>query len=296
MDQAISLDPEFAAAYALKARLIAVAAPPTEDVERVIIESANRALELDPTLGQAHLALGILHESRWRASDALASLQRAYDLNPGDPRILIEYARFNRYTGDYERAVEVNRRAIELDPLSRSPYTQLGASLHALGNFDEAAESFEKGIELQPTFGVTYSQAAALEARRGRVEDALRYLETAEALLTPVNALRGAQMAASYARVDRPDDAQRMFDRIATVDREVQQSDVIWTIAYLAIGENDEAHTRLTNAVENQIPEGLFSYGETRIPFTNLKSNLWGLDALEEPRFVELRDRIFALD
>ena len=45
-----------------------------------------------------------------------------------------------------------------------------------------------------------------------------------------------------------------------------------------------------------QIPAGLFSYGETRIPFSNVKGNVWGLPALEEPRFVELRDRIFALD
>ena len=44
------------------------------------------------------------------------------------------------------------------------------------------------------------------------------------------------------------------------------------------------------------MPARLFSYSDARIPFTNLKSNVWGLPALEEPRFVELRERIFALD
>jgi len=87
-----------------------------------------------------------------------------------------------------------------------------------------------------------------------------------------------------------------MFDQIETIDRETPQSDALWAVAYLAIGDDDEAYARLTNAIENQIPAGLFAYAEVRIPFSNTKGNVWRLPVLEEPRFIALRDRIFALD
>lgn len=295
LDQAIAGDPDFAEAYALKAIYMAWTAPPSDETEQLVAENAETALRLDPTLGVAHLALGMLHESRWRGAEALASLQRAYELSPNNPLVLEEYGRFNRYVGNYAEAVRANLRAVGLDPNSQMQHSQLGASLGTLGEFDRAAEAFRAGIALEPSVIGPHVQLAAVEARRGRFDDALRELELTEALGTD-DPVRLAQMAGSYARIGRAEDAQRLFERIEVIDREDPQSDALWAVAYLAIGDYDEAYARLTNAIETQVPARLFSYGEARIPFTNLKSNVWGLPALEEPRFVELRERIFALD
>jgi TolB-like protein len=294
--RAIELDPNFAEAYAQGALYLAITGTPSDETERLVVENAEKALELDPSLGLAHLALGVLHQSRWRGAEALASLERAYELNPSDPLALTEYARFNRYVGNYEAAVEANLRAAELDPNTRNTQSQLGTSLHALGEFDRAAEAFQAALDLDPSFLGTYTQFAQLEAARGNNDAALRRLEIAEGLLAPDNATRIIQMAGTYARLGRPDDALRMYRLIEAIDREQAESDARWAVAYLAIGDEDEAYSRLTNAIENQVPSGLYPYNAVRVAFTNLKSNVWGLPALEEPRFVELRDRIFALD
>lgn len=295
LDRVIELDPEFADAYAFKAYYIAYTAPPSEETERIITENAETALRLDPTLGLAHLARGVLYQGRWRGAEALASLQRAYELAPSDPNVLIMYAQFNRYVGNHAEALEANLRAAELDPNTSRSHSQLGASLRRF-DFDRAADAFRRAISLSPLNLGNHVQLAALEAIRDRPEDALRELELAEALLDPDTSVRRMQMAATYARIGRPDDAQRLFDEIEAIDRETPQSDALWAVAYLAIGDDDEAYARLTNAIESQIPAGLFSYGDVRIPFSNTKTNVWGLPILEEPRFRELRDRIFALD
>jgi len=296
LDRAIALDPDFALAYAQRAYFIAFTAPSTDETERRVTADARAALDRDPTLGIAHLALSVLHESSWRGTEALAELQRAIELSPNDPVALQAYAIFNRYVGNYSEAVPANRRAVALDPNVANRHAQLGTSLHAFGDFDGAADAFRAAIELAPSFINPHVQLAQLEGARGRVTAALGELELAEVLLTPDNATRRAQMAATYARIGRPNDARRLFDEMQVIDRENPQSDARWAIMYLAIGDNDEAYRRLSNAIENQVPQGLFSYADVRVPFTNIKSNVWNLDALEEPRFVALRERIFAFD
>jgi len=296
LDRAIEIDPEFGEAYARRALYLAYASAPTDERTRFVIENAETALDLDPTLGLAHLALAVLYQGRWQGAEALESLRRAYALAPNDPEVLIIYAQFNRYTDNVSEAVEANIKAAALDPNSSGSHSQLGASFRQMSMYDEAAEAYERAIELSPSNLGNHTQFATLQAVRDRPEDALRELELAEVLLTPDAAVRRAQMAGAYARVGRPDDARRMFDQIAAIDRDSPVGDVIWGVAYLTVGDHDEAYARLTNAIENQIPNGLLAYSQTRIPISNIKSNVWELPVLEEPRFVELRGRIFALE
>ncbi len=62
------------------------------------------------------------------------------------------------------------------------------------------------------------------------------------------------------------------------------------------MGDYEQAKNRLANAIDNQVPTGAFSFGDFRIPFTNIKSNSWRDPELDKPEFQELRDKIFALD
>ena len=294
--RAIEIDPEFAEAYARRALYLAYTSAPTDESASFVIENAETALDLDPTLGLPHLALAVLYQGRWQGAEALASLRQAYALAPNDAEVLILFAQFNRYIGNLSDALEANIKAADLDPNSSRSHSQLGASLRQMELYDRAADAYRRGIELSPSNLSNHTQFAMLEAARDRPDAALRELELAEVLLTPDEALRRAQMAGTYARIARPDDAQRMFEQIVAVDRDSPVGDAILGVAYLAIGEHDEAYARLTNAIDNQIPNGLLSYRQTRIPISNVKGNVWDLPVLEEPRFVELRDRIFALE
>jgi len=296
LDRATELDPEYSDAYALKALYMAVTAPPTNETERFVVENADKALSLDPTAARPHLALALLRQGRWEGSEALASLQSAYELAPNDVEVLILFAQFNRYIGNVAEALEANQRAAELDPNSSRSYSQLGASLRYSEMYAEAEVAYERAIALAETNIGNRTQFAMLQALRDRPEAALRELARAEELLTPNDVIRRAQMAGAYARIGRIEDAQRIFDELVAIDRERPLHDALWATAYLAIGDYDEAERRLRNAIDNQLPAGQIPYGDGRIYFSNIKNNTMDAAALEEPRFVALRERIFAFN
>jgi len=294
IDSAIALDPEFALAYAWKAFYYAYALSPSDETDLAIRENAERALTLDPTIGLAHTALGVLHESRWRTSEAQQAFESAYQLSPNDASTVIEYARFLRLTGNYVEAIRNNQRAVELEPNHPGRYRQLGTAYTSVGDYAAAVPSLRKAIELDPTSITSYIMLARAEAARGNDVDALRELEIAERL--DPSPIRLAQMAVVYAQIDRREDAVRLFNELEMQVREMPVNDALWAMAYIGVGDYEEARERLANAIDNQVPSGAFSFAVFRIPFTNLKSNAWRDPELDKPEFQELRDRIFALD
>ena len=104
LDEAIELDPEFAVAYAMRAHsyawdLLGISGTSPDDAtkfEQLARADAGRALDLDPTLAEAHAALGVAYYANWNATQAETAFERAYQLSP-DSELVLEYGRFKRY-------------------------------------------------------------------------------------------------------------------------------------------------------------------------------------------------------
>ena len=127
-ERAIELEPDFAAAAAANASVIATLVffghqSQEEGLPEVRAQTA-RALELDPTLGEAHAALAMVQlffDWNWQAAER--SLARAIELNPSDPHAWHHLANLHRAMGDAEQAITARERAVALDPLNaRSRY------------------------------------------------------------------------------------------------------------------------------------------------------------------------------
>lgn len=123
IDAAIARDPGFARAHALRATLqmtLGQYADPTrfEDYWRQALAAADRALELDSTLGQPYLvrALNAQRHNRW--GDANHNFMEATARAPGNPDGRSLYGQFLMRTGYLERGWAEHQRAGELDPLS----------------------------------------------------------------------------------------------------------------------------------------------------------------------------------
>jgi len=166
---AIRLDPNFALAYAGRARAY------TDFIGYFMIEAgpnarsngladANKAVQLAPDLGAAHGALAQMLELGYldfhRAS---AEYARALELSPGDARVLFSYTRFAANMGLRDFAITLARRNIELDPLNVLAYRALGEALEAARRFPEAIAAFEGAIRLNP------EHATEAYQRRGRL-------------------------------------------------------------------------------------------------------------------------------
>src|SRR5205823_4367573 len=84
---ATSLDPNFALAYAALAESYAVLAslaPPAERARLLSIadEAARNALRLSPDLAEGHAVRGAIEQNRWHLRSALEELKRALEINP----------------------------------------------------------------------------------------------------------------------------------------------------------------------------------------------------------------------
>lgn len=177
---AIREDPEFALAYVgladaerLHAGYSGVSYEDWQSADENARASLDRALTLDPLLGEAYASLGNLLED----PDAIeAAFRRALELSPN---YAPGYQWYGEWLGWHDRsrlseALELSRRAVELDPLSAIINNDLGEVLFQAGRYEEALAQFEKAIQLEPGFSSGYRRIGELHALgRGRFDEAV---------------------------------------------------------------------------------------------------------------------------
>src|SRR5713226_7124647 len=119
--QAIDKDSNFALAYAGLARTYALLGQvPYDDMSPVDAkpkarEAAERALQLDPQLGEAHSVLAIVSFSYdWDFAAAEREFQRAFALNPNDPTAHLWYGHYNMMRNHLRVALQENSRTLDL--------------------------------------------------------------------------------------------------------------------------------------------------------------------------------------
>jgi TolB-like protein/Tfp pilus assembly protein PilF len=293
MDQAIALDPDFAAALARKAYIIAVilstAGTGLDDVAHLKIEAqaaAERAVALDPNLGTAHAALAALYQLSWQGGAAERAFQLAYELTP-DTDVLLAYGRFKRYRGEFDEAVRLGQRAVELDPQSGFTLGQLGVTYRFARRFDEAVAALQRSMELPPgpALGVILNIAQA-EAGRGNFSEAGRQLDLGQEFPQNASVFRLSQLALASSLAGRTDDAARYFSDFQKRAEVSTASDTQWARAYIAVGDYDAALLSIESAVNDRSSADLASLAE-------LAANSWGDPMLDEPEFRELLDALW---
>lgn len=183
--QAIERDPSYALAYAgladsYRALAIAGEITPSETLPKGKA-AALKAIEIDENVAQAHAVLGfIVLWLDWSWAEAERHLKRAIELDPSLSEAHIYYANLLSNLGRHDDALAFARRARELDPLNTRVNALEGQFLLHAGRPDEALALLKTNLELDPNHWLTsffitsayiekrmYSEAIA-EARRMR--------------------------------------------------------------------------------------------------------------------------------
>ena len=132
-------------------------------------EATMKALALDDTLAEAHLSLAnmkLFYEWDW--ATAGKAYKRAIELNPNYANAWHMYAFYLCSLGMFDEAVASVERAAELDPLSPVIINAVAAAKTYAGRFDEALEQMEKVIGANLVIPITYEWVGSLYARQGR--------------------------------------------------------------------------------------------------------------------------------
>lgn len=121
-NQAVLLDPNFALAWAWVSRANNLLGGNSllnpKDTQVKARAAAERALELDQTLADAHFALGRIRQDEWDWAGADKEYRRAIELSPSLAYARAEYAQFLAIMTRHAEALNEIRRAQELDPMS----------------------------------------------------------------------------------------------------------------------------------------------------------------------------------
>jgi TolB-like protein/DNA-binding winged helix-turn-helix (wHTH) protein/Tfp pilus assembly protein PilF len=185
-EQAVNGDPEFARAYVgLAESYFALADWGCSSEPGLIGKSkaaALKALELDPSLGEAHAWLGKLaFFYEWDFPKAEDELKRATELSPNYPEGHIIYAVFLISTGRRELGLTEMTKAHEIDPISQLPNVIAVVAFYLARQYDAAIEQGKKTIELYPDSGGAYDWLGYAYEKRGLSEQAIAtYLRAKE--------------------------------------------------------------------------------------------------------------------
>jgi len=213
-DEAIKRDSDFAPAYVglatayrrLGSVLVGV---PSSETRPKVISAAQKALQLDPELAEAHARLADIYQQLFRWSDAEAEYKRALELKPNDAATHLAFAIWLACQGRTEEAIAWSRRARELDPLGTSGNT-IGHILLYARHYDEATHELRSVLALQPDDAEALWYLGTVLIAQGRPAEAIPVLEKALSAYDRSPVLLGFLVRA-YAFAGRRADALRLL-------------------------------------------------------------------------------------
>jgi TolB-like protein/Tfp pilus assembly protein PilF len=253
-DRAIELDPQYGQAYA--ARAIAYStlgyfgALPPEIAFPQTKQSASMALDIDETLEEAHVALGMaamFFDHDFGA--ASRELTRAVELNPGSVTAHQAFAFLQMALGNGTRAIVEMDRALGLDPLSLVINSDLGWVLFFARRYSDAIEHAREALELDENFFPVRMLLGRAYAQQGAFDEAIRELESA-VTLSGRNHLILATLGEAYARGGRPGDARQILNELLALSEGGYVSPAAVAAVYIGLGETDLAFEWVNRAIE----------------------------------------------
>ncbi len=183
-NEALKKDPNYALAYSglsTSYSVIGIYGPlSAREAMPKARAAAQRALELDENLAEAHTALGavkILYEWDWAGGER--EFKRAMELNPNYPDAHNLYAYYLQAMGKGDDAVVELKRAKELAPEWRVPNNDYLSALFSARRYDEAIEQSRQVLKLDPNNYFAFGILGQAHTQQGRYEEATSELQHA---------------------------------------------------------------------------------------------------------------------
>ncbi len=176
--QAIDKDPGYALAYAGLADSYSALGggwqylPPSDSFPKAKA-AAMKALQLDDTLAEAHVALAYAAFFDWDWPSAEREFKRAIELNPNSALSHNRYAVYLETRGRFNESMAEAQRAQELDPLSPEIVSGLGLVYLSTRRYDESIVQFQKALDLYPNAAVIRASLAWAYAMKRMYPQAL---------------------------------------------------------------------------------------------------------------------------
>ena len=122
-----------------------------------VIKAGERAIELNPNGAEAHVQLAFILIFSDKAELAIKLLKRAFRLNPIPQSYYYDSLGIAyRVNGQYEKAIEICKKALSDSPDNVSEYITLAASYSPINRAEDASKAVEEILRIQPDLSLEY--------------------------------------------------------------------------------------------------------------------------------------------
>jgi len=253
-NKAISEDPVFAMAYGGLADTYALLCNYGERPKECFPKAkaaALRAVELDETLAEPHVALAFVtyrFERNW--AEAEREFRRAIELNPNYATAHHWYGEYLGLAGRHPESIAELRQAQQLDPLSLIINTDLGAAYYKARQYDDALEQLRKTAEMEGKFSLVHLFMGMTYKQQGRYEQAIAELKEA-VTLSGGRSIMIAVLGNIHGTSGRRAEALTALEELSELSKQRHVASFEIALVYTGLGDKDKAFQWLENRTKN---------------------------------------------
>ncbi|MDQ3666610.1 MAG: protein kinase [Acidobacteriota bacterium] len=285
LQQAIAIDPNYALAYvglanAYRAFALSGDMPPSEVFPKAK-SAAQKAVELDDSLAEAHAVLGFtISWFDWDWIAAENQFKRALELNPNSAEAHWVYAGSISNLGRHAEALAEIKRARELDPLNLIINATEGLILIHAGRTDEGLAALQKTSELDPNYWLAHLFASSAYIDKGMYPEAVVEARKAREL-SGVSSQPIAYAGYALAKTGKEGEARALLEELLKLSSQRYVPPYHVAFLYNGLNERDKTLAWLERGYEQRDPKMVFLKVEPK--WNNLR---------DDPRFQDLLRRV----
>jgi TolB-like protein/DNA-binding winged helix-turn-helix (wHTH) protein/thioredoxin-like negative regulator of GroEL len=284
-EQAIHLDPDYAAAYVGLADCYSGLSQSGEFSPNEIMPKAKaaalNALRLDDASAEAHASLALINELYdWNWKGAEREFRRAIELNPNYATAHHWYAMYLSALGRHDEALAEIRKAQALDPVSLITNTNEGWILFCAHDYDQAIQKLRATIELDPNFANAHYKLALVYEIKGMYKEAVEeYIKEETISGTNTEAVEG--LRAAYAKSGWKGYCREKLRQLKDSSTRGYVLPKYFVLTHLQLGDTEQAFKWLDEAYKERAEPLVYLRVDPR--FDSLRS---------DPRFEDLLRRM----
>jgi TolB-like protein/DNA-binding winged helix-turn-helix (wHTH) protein len=244
-------------------------------------DAATKALELDPSLAEAHTSLAyynLYHAWNWVGAEN--EFKKAIELNPNYATAHDWYSYYLMAVGRFDEAWKEVNRAHELDPLSVTISTDLGFNYYYRHNYDEAINQLRATLSVSPKFPLAHLWLGRAYQQKKMYAEAIDEFNKTDAAL-PGWVVTIAGMGHAYGEWGHQAEAKQVLVQLNQMAREKYVTPYGVALVYAGLGDKDQAFAWLNKAVAGRSHWLVWLNRDPR--WDQLRS---------DPRFADLTKRV----
>jgi serine/threonine-protein kinase len=252
-EQALRLDPNYALAYCGLADNYAymgsVVMPEKEAIAKEK-EFAQKALELDPELAEAHMSVALTLVAAFDWRNGLKEFDRALELNPNLAFAYELQAWTVNGLGRFDEAISKTRKAVELDPLN--PFFQMSLSFYQYWarQYDDAIAQARKTLAMDPNSAISHVLVGLSFLKKGDTAGAIAELQKSKD--PDPGAWYQGFLGYAYAISGERAKAEVVLRELEQLAKRQYVSPTVFATIYLGLGQKEKCLAWLEKSYEQQ--------------------------------------------